>query len=221
LFKLKFAITAGKHDNCVFIADINDLASAYFLFLAKIAIRELWTRRCALAPRAGLRGALGTGGKRSEHVLAGNDANQSMVAVDRGNAPDPVLDHELQHPRQSGIGADVNVRRRHDIGDGSVHQIIIPRHHLARREGKALQQVKLCHKPDYLRVLLDRIGIEIVALKHLVQLAYRHFARHGLDGARHVIGDSLLEKSVQGAIQSIFVCDTTSSATATRNARFE
>jgi hypothetical protein len=74
--------------------------------------RKMWRMRmrsCAVGPLASLCGVLGAGGKRSEHILAGNNAHQSMVTVDHGNAPDSVLDHELQYSRQFGIGSDVNV----------------------------------------------------------------------------------------------------------------
>ena len=61
--------------------------------------------------------------KRLENVLAGDNAGQPVVAVDHGNAPDAVLDHELEHPRQFGVGANVDEFRGHDVGDGPVHQI--------------------------------------------------------------------------------------------------
>src|ERR1700693_2941265 len=81
--------------------------------------------------RTDLRFAAGAIRKRFENVPASDNACQSMVAVDCGNAPDTMIDHELEHPRQFGVGSNVNEFRSHDIGDGSVHQLLILGNHLA------------------------------------------------------------------------------------------
>src|SRR5712672_3766947 len=85
-----------------------------------------------------------------------------------------------------------------------------------RREDKAFQQIKLGYNADNLRVLFDRIGVEIVALEHVAQNAHGEFARHRLHGVGHMAGNGFFEKFIHGAIPSILVVSAlTPSATAT------
>ena len=88
----------------------------------------------------------------------------------------------------------------------SLHQVVVPRDHLVGRKGKTLQQVELGDEADNLSVILDRIGVEIVALEHLAQFVHRQLARHRLDSTRHVAGDGLFEKFIQGAIHRFDSC---------------
>src|ERR1700681_477297 len=68
-----------------------------------------------------LRFAAGAIRKRLENISARDNACQSMVAIHRGNAPDPVIDHELEHARQLGVGSKVDEFGSHGSGDGPVH----------------------------------------------------------------------------------------------------
>jgi hypothetical protein len=86
-----------------------------------------------------LRFAAGAIRKRLENIPARDNACQSMVAVHCGNAPDPMIDHELEHAREFGVGSNVDEFGRHDIGDGPVHQLLIMWNHLARRKNKTFQ----------------------------------------------------------------------------------
>ena len=97
--------------------------------------------------RTDLHFAAGAIRERFENIPAGDNACQSMVAVDCGNAPDTMIDHELEYPGQFGVGSNINEFRSHDIGDGSVHQLLILGNHLVRREDKAFQQIKLVTMP--------------------------------------------------------------------------
>jgi hypothetical protein len=57
-------------------------------------------------------------------------------------ASEAMIDHELEHPGQLGVFADIDEFRSHDIGDRSLHQILIARHHGAG-EDEAGQMVEL------------------------------------------------------------------------------
>ncbi|MGY3628654.1 hypothetical protein ACVWWI_005585 [Bradyrhizobium sp. USDA 3686] len=76
---------------------------------------------------------------------------------------------------------------------------MVARQHLARREGEALQDVELGDDADDLSVVLDRIGIEIIALEHLAQREQVEVAPHCPDVLRHVAFDGLFKESVHGA----------------------
>jgi len=147
----------------------------------------------------------GTRRKRPENIFAGDNPSQSMVVAEHGDAPDTVFDHELQHPRQPGVGTNVDEFGYHDIGDSSAHQLTVSRDHLVGCKGETLQQIELGYNAGNLPVLFDRIGVEIITFEHAAQFTHVKFARHCLDGARHVTGDGFLEKSVHGAILSVDV----------------
>src|SRR4029079_14216798 len=111
-------IEAWQFDNVVLPAAFFSLAPPMDRYSEKF--RSL---RREPAARANLFDTFGTGSERPENILASNDPDQAVVVVYHRNAPDLVLDHQLQHPGQPGIGADVDESSCHDIGDGPVHQI--------------------------------------------------------------------------------------------------
>src|SRR5450631_4559166 len=186
------------------------------VIVAKSGIKVRWS----VSDRGSdLHFAAGAIRKRLENIPACDDACQSMVAVHCRNAPDPMIDHELEHAREFGVGSNVDEFGSHDIGDRPVHQLLIMWNHLTRRKDKTFQQIKLGHDADHLRVVFDRIGVEIVALEHVAEIAHRELARHRPDSLRHVAGNGFFEKFVQGAILSIVAVSAfTSNATAIRNA---
>jgi hypothetical protein len=196
----------------VFAKDINRLGMPV---VVKTRYEELLS---VFRLRTDLHFAAGAIRKRFKNVPASDNACQSMVAVDGGNAPDAMIDHELEYARQFGVGSNVNEFRSHDIGDGSAHQLLILGNHLVGREYKAFQQIELGHNADNLRILLDRIGVEIVALEHVAQIAHGELARHRLHGVGHMTGNGFFEKFIHGAIPSIVVVSALMpNATAIRN----
>ena len=108
-----------------------------------------------------------------------------------------MINHELEHPGQLGVFADIDEFRSHYIGDCSFHQIVIARYHVSRSKDKAGQIVKFRDQADHLRRFLDRIGIEIIFLKESAEFAQRNAPRYSLDVARHMICDDLLEEGIQ------------------------
>src|SRR4051812_23588138 len=99
--------------------------------------------------------------ERRDDVLTGDDSNQLLNAVEHDDTPDAVLDHDLEHARQSRVGTDIDEFGRHDVADLAAHQLVIARQHLARRERKALQDVELGDEPDDLPLVLDGVAIEV------------------------------------------------------------
>src|SRR4051794_29261400 len=89
--------------------------------------RRKWWARFALptlqegssVPRARLEGR--------DDVLAGDDSDQLLGIVEHDDAPDAVLDHDLEYARQPRVGTDIDELRRHDVADLAAHQVVIAR----------------------------------------------------------------------------------------------
>ena len=76
-----------------------------------------------------------------------------------------MLDHELQNSRELCFRANIDERWLHDIGNDCAHEIVVMRHYLRRRKGKALQKIQLGHQPNSVGALDNRISIEVVAFE--------------------------------------------------------
>jgi hypothetical protein len=200
----------------LFGTDINELGRPV---VAAASIAELWIEAARVSSQTELRFIAGARGERPDNILTGDNPGQPVIAIGHGNAPDAMFDHQLQYPRQPGVWADINEFADHDIGHGPVHQLGVARNHLVGRKGKALQQIELGYDTDRLAVLFDRIGVEIVALEHGAEFAYREFTRHRFDDARHVAGNDFLEEFIQGAGPIDVVAAQTANATSARNAK--
>src|SRR6266702_5238713 len=57
----------------------------------------------------------------AHHVFAGNDPHKPLIAIDDRHAADTMVDHQLKHPGQPGVHADIDVFRSHDIADRAPH----------------------------------------------------------------------------------------------------
>jgi hypothetical protein len=135
----------------------------------------------------------------TNHVLARYHAKQPLIAFDHRYASDAMIDHELKHPRQLGFPPDIDEFRRHDFGDGSIHQFVVARYHVRQRKNEAGQKVELCHQADNPRFLLNRVGIEVVFFEQTSEFPQRGIPRYGLGVPRHGVGCRLFEEPVQGA----------------------
>jgi hypothetical protein len=152
----------------------------------------------ALAGR--LRFGAGTSLQRAHHVFAGDDTRKPLIAIDHRHAADPVVDHQPKHPRQPGIGPDIDEFRGHDVPDCAFHQIIVARHHVGRSKNETRKVVELRDQSHDLPVLLDRVGIEVLSLKALAEFPERKAARDRHDIACHMVCDYLVDKAIQDAI---------------------
>src|SRR5204863_9932100 len=102
--------------------------------------------------------------------------------------------------------------------NGSVHQLLTVGNHLVGHKDKAVEQDKLGYNADNLSVPFDRIGVEIVALEHVAQIAHGKLAHHRLHCVGLMTGNGFFEKFIHSAIPSILVVSAlTPSATAIRN----
>jgi hypothetical protein len=131
------------------------------------------------------------------HVFAGNDTRKLLIAIDHWHASDPVIYHQLKHPRQSGIRPDIDEFRGHDIGDRAFHQIIVARHHVDRSKDETRKVVELRNHPYDLPVFLDRVSVEVLSLKEVAEFAHCQAGGYRLDVARHVVRDDLFDKAFQ------------------------
>jgi hypothetical protein len=144
--------------------------------------------------------ATGTEPQGPHHVFAGDDTRKPLIAIDHRHAADPVIDHQLEHPRQPGIRSDIDEFRGQDVGDCAFHQIIIARHHVGRSKDETRKVVELRNHPYDLPVFLDRVGVEILSFKEVAEFAQRLAAGYRLDVARHVVCDHLFYEAFQDVI---------------------
>ena len=109
-----------------------------------------------------------------------------------------MLNHQLQNPCQLRRPTHVDEVHRHHIGNDATHQVVIPWNHMGRRQGKAGKKIELCHEPDDAGILLNRISVEIVLPEQILELPHGHITRHGLDRSRHIVGNNIFKKFIQG-----------------------
>jgi len=149
------------------------------------------------------RRAVRTTPQRAHHVFARDHAGQPLVAFDHRHASDSMIDHELEHPRQPSVRPDIDEVRRHDIGDGLLHQIFVARDHASRGKNKAGEKIELRNQAHHRGTFLNRIGVEVVLVEQVAEFAQRDAARHGPGITRHVAGGYLFKERMQCGVRSV------------------
>ena len=109
----------------------------------------------------------------AHHVFARDDARQPLIVIDHRHAADAVIDHQLKHPGQPGIGPDIDEFGGHDVRDGALHQVVVVRHHVSRGKDEAGKMIEFRDQPHHLPAFFDRIGVKVLAFKEVAEFAQR------------------------------------------------
>ena len=78
-----------------------------------------------------------------QEIRLGDDAEHGAVAVDHGQATDPVVDQQLGHFLQRRLGTNADHRLGHDVANGCHHHVDhLSLHDKDRREGRGTDRVE-------------------------------------------------------------------------------
>jgi hypothetical protein len=135
-------------------------------------------------------------------IVARDNPQKPVFCIQDRKAPDSVLDHQLQHPREFRGSFDIDEFRCHDVGYCLFHQCVIAWNHAGWRKGKAFQKIEFGHEADNVVVFLDRKSIEVILLEYFLEIAHQDVPRNGRHRTRHVFSGGRLEESMHGMIFS-------------------